>query len=237
MSDLYPAAADPAAKRAARRDRVLGLSIVAVAFVLSLALSLWAKSASRPETSAPPGPPRTDGIAGYPSQVSPTQVLQLARTLTRRTLLRGFVAEGVRSDGTVDLSEGPGQVRFSFQSPAGQGPQPAREPGTLPRRDFCGKQNVHLRKEGLVADPDLAEYPCPPMHTDPLPEPRCDLRQIWARALAKGAPRDQLARIEYYRSAAGPGWRFELPGTPHRLTLYGDCARELEGAESSGFVP
>ncbi len=237
MSDLTPAAADPAAKRAARKDRVLGLSIVAVAFVLSLALSLWAKSASRPETSAPPGPPRTDGIAGYPSAVSPTQVLPLARTLTRRTLLRGFVAEGVRSDGTVDLSEGPGQVRFSFQSPAGQGPQPAREPGTLPRRDFCGKQNVHLRKEGLVADPDLAEYPCPPTHTDPLPEPRCDLRQIWARALAKGAPRDQLARIEYYRSAAGPGWRFELPGTPHRLTLYGDCARELEAAESSGFVP
>jgi hypothetical protein len=237
MSEPSFAATDPAVKRAARKDRVVGLSIVAVAFVLSLALSLWAKSASRPETSAPPGPPRTEGIQGYPSAVSPTQVLPLARAQTRRSLLRGFVAEGVRNDGTVDLSEGPGQVRFSFQSPAGQGPQPPREPGTLPRREFCGKQNVHLRKEGLVADPDMPEYPCPASHTDPLPEPRCDLSQIWARALAKGAPRDQLARIEYYRSGAGPAWRFEVAGTPHRLTLYGDCANELDAAESAGFVP
>jgi hypothetical protein len=237
MSDLSPGAADHAARRAARKDRLIGLSIVAVAFVLSLALSLWAKSASRPETSAPPGPPRTEGIVGYPSAVSPTQALPLARTLTRRSLLRGFVADGVRSDGTVDLSEGPGQVRFSFQSAAGQGPQPPREPGTRARRDFCGKQSVHLRKEGLVADPDLAEYPCPPTHSDPLPEPRCDLRQIWAKALAEGAPKQQLARIEYYRSMAGPAWRFELAGTPHRYTLYGDCSNVLGAAEASGFVP
>ncbi|HMJ12968.1 MAG TPA: hypothetical protein VK524_16215, partial [Polyangiaceae bacterium] len=213
MSSAASPTLSDAARRAARTDRILGLSIVAVAFVLSLALSLWAKTASRPETSAPPGPPRTDGITGYPSAVSPTQIIPVVRTLTRRTLLRGFVAEGVRSDGTVDLSEGPGQVRFSFQSPAGQGPQPPREPGSLPRRDYCGKQNVHLRKEGLVADPDLAEYPCPPAHADPLPDPRCDLRQVWAHALTKGAARERLARIEYYRSNAGPAWRFELPGS------------------------
>jgi hypothetical protein len=211
--------------------------IVAVAFALSLGLSLWAKNASRPETSAPPGPPRTEGIAGWPSSVDPITTLELARAATQRKALRGFVAQGVRSDGTLDLSEGPGQVRYAFQSAMGEGPLPSHEPGTLPRRTYCGKQIVQLRREGLVADPDLPEQPCPPQASDALPTPRCDLRTLWGKAVEKGAPRDQLARIEYYRAAAGPAWRFELPGTEHRFTLYGDCGRELRGAEAEGFVP
>ena len=230
-------APSPAHVRARRIDRNIGLMIVAVAFLLCLGLSLWAKNKSRPETSSPPGPPRTDGIEGFPSQVDPIQALPLARELTRRTMLRAIVAEGVKSDGKIDLSEGPGRVRYTFQSAQGQGPLPPAAPGTLPRRHFCGKQIVQLRKEGLVADQDAPEYPCPPQHSDPLPDPRCDLKGVWQRALAKGAPRDQLARIEYYRSAAGPAWKFELPGTPHRFTLYGDCGRELSSSEAVGYVP
>jgi hypothetical protein len=135
------------------------------------------------------------------------------------------------------LSEGPGRVRYSFQSPPGEGPQPQREPGTLARRPYCGKQNIHLRREGLVADPDQAEYPCPPQHTDALPEPRCGTREVWRRAIEKGAQRDRLARIEYYRARSGPAWRFELPGTPHRFSLYGDCGQELDPADALGSVP
>jgi len=147
------------------------------------------------------------------------------------------MAEGVRSDGTVDLSEGPGRVRYSFQSPAGHGPQPPREPGTLARRHYCGKQSVFLRKEGLVAEADQADYPCPPQHFDALAEPRCGPREVWARAKERGAQKDRLARIEYYRARAGPAWRFELPGTPHRFSLYGDCGQELDPADALGSVP
>jgi hypothetical protein len=96
---------------------------------------------------------------------------------------------------------------------------------------------VQLRKEGLVAEADVADYPCAPGHTEPLPEPRCDLARVWAKALQKGAPKEQLARIEYYRSSAGPAWRFELAGGEHRFSVYGDCGRELDAAESAGFVP
>jgi hypothetical protein len=55
--------------------------------------------------------------------------------------------------------------------------------------------------------------------------------------VSRGAPREQLAKIEYYRAQAGPAWRFELPGTPHRFSLYGDCGRELNETEAAGFVP
>jgi hypothetical protein len=221
---------------ASRRDRLIGLIIVAVTFCFALGLSWWAKVQSRPESSPLPGPPTTEGLIGYPSSVDPVQALTVARTLTKRSMLRGFSAEGVNSDGTVDLSEGPGRVRYAFQSAPGEGPQPPRPPGTLARRLYCGKQNVHLVTEGLVADPDDADYPCPPRHADALPEPRCGPRDVWKYAIGKGAPSKRLARVEYYRAKVGPAWRFELPGTPHRFSLYGDCERKLTPAEAVGSV-
>ena len=221
-----------------KRDRVIGLLIIAVAFLVALGISWWAKIESRPETSEPPGPPTTEGIAGYPEAVDPVKTLLAARRLTKRVLLRGFVADGVRSDGTVDVSEGPGRVRYAFQSPQGHGPQPAREPGTLPKRHYCGKQTVHLRREGLVADPDVPEHPCPAPGTDHLPEePSCGPKELWQHALTRGAQKNQLARVEYYRSRVGPAWRFELPGTPHRFSMYGDCGQELDAGDAYGGVP
>lgn len=216
---------------------MLGLILVAASFAVCLGLSLWAKEKSRPETSLPPGPPTVAGIVGYPNAVDALATLGPARKLTPRPLLRGIVFDGVQSDGDIDVSEGPGRVRYTFQSEAGQGPQPPREPGTLPKRITCGKQNVVLRKEGLVAEPDQADYPCPPGGVEPLPEPQCSLRELWKLAKRRRVPRDRGAHIEYYRAKAGPAWRFEISGTAHRFTMYGDCKRELTGAEAHGSVP
>src|SRR5688572_5148551 len=96
----------PGDELAVRRDRTIGLGIVAVAFVIALGLSYWAKLRSRPETSEPPGPPTTQGISGWPDRVDPIRALAVARDLTKRTLLRGIVMNGVTSDGRVDLTEG-----------------------------------------------------------------------------------------------------------------------------------
>jgi hypothetical protein len=231
--------ADPATRelRARRRDKWLGMSIVAGTFVAGIILSLWAKHQSRPETSAPPGPPTIEGIRGYPDRVDVTATLAGARKVTKRTLLRGISAEGVRSDGTVDLSEGPGRVRYAFQSAPGQGPQPKSEIGPLPQRPLCGKQDVRLRREGLVADPDQPSVLCTPKMPDPLPDPQCSLATIWQRAVERGIRTDRLARIEYYRAQGGPAWRFEQAETDARFVLYGDCRRELKGAAASGRVP
>jgi hypothetical protein len=221
------------------RDRLFGLVIVAASFLLCLALSLWAKERSRPETSEPPGPPTVEGIVGYPNSVDAVATLIAARKLTKRPALRGIIFDGVQSDGTIDVSEGPGRVRYTFQSPAGQGAQPPREPGTLAKRITCGKQDVVLRKEGLVAEPDQADYPClPGGGVEPLPEPQCSVREIWRLARKRKVPRDRAAHIEYFRAKAGPAWRFEINGmAQHRFTLYGDCKRELIGADGHGNVP
>lgn len=209
---------------------------MAASFMLCLALSLWAKEKSRPETSEPPGPPTTLGIVGYPNAVDAVATLEAARKLTRRTILRGIVFDGVQSDGTIDVSEGPGRVRYTFQSEAGQGAQPPREPGTLPKRITCGKQSVILRKEGLVAEADQADYPCAGA-IEPLPEPQCTLRDIWKLARKRHVPRDRTAHIEYYRAKAGPAWRFEGVGSVQHFSVYGDCKRELTGLEAHGSVP
>jgi hypothetical protein len=230
----------PEAVLARKRDKVIGMAIVGLTFVLGIGISFWAKHASRPETSAPPGPPTTAGIVGFPYKVDVTASLAGARAVTRRNLLRGFSAEGVRPDGTIDLTEGPGRARYVFQSAPGQGPQPDSEVGPLPRRPLCGRQDVQLRPEGLVADPDQPTLACASRGADaaePLPDPQCSLATIWQRAVERGMRTDRLARIEYYRAHGGPAYRFEQQETGARFVLYGDCRRELKGASAAGRVP
>lgn len=185
----------------------------------------------------PPGPPTVEGVVGYPSEVDPIESLKAARKLTRRSALRGFVLDGVSPNGTIDLADAANRARYSFQSEPGQGPQPPREPGTLPKRITCGKQNVILRNGGLVAEPDQADYPCGSGGVEALPEPQCSTRELWRLARRRRIPNDRSAHIEYYRSKAGPAWRFEISGTEHRFTVYGDCKRELTGLEAHGSVP
>jgi hypothetical protein len=222
--------------RVRRRDKILGLTIVGVTFLVSLALSIWAKHASRPETSAPPGPPTTVGVAGYPYRVDVVGTLAAARAATKRSLLRGIITDGVRSDGSIDVSEGPGRARYVFQSAPGRGPQPpAAGPGA--RGIYCGRQEVHLRSEGLVAVPDQASVPCPGRVIEPLPDPQCSLATIWQHALKKGIPGDRLARIEYFRANGGPAWRFDVRDGGKRFVLYGDCRRELKGSAATSQAP
>jgi hypothetical protein len=210
---------------------------VAVAFALCLALSFWAKEKSEPETSEPPGPPTVQGVVGYPKAVDAIESLKAARAVTRRAALRGIVLDGVNSEGLLDLSEAAARVRYVFQSEPGDGPQPPREPGTLPKRVTCGKQSVIVRSGGMVAEPDQADHPCPPGGVEALPEPQCSPRALWRQARRRQFPNDKPARIEYFRAKAGPAWYFEVPGTKHRFTMYGDCKRELSGPEAQGSVP
>jgi hypothetical protein len=222
---------------ARRRDRMMGLLIVGVAFLAALCVSWWARGIASPESAHPPGPPTADGVAGFPHKVDAVGTLEAARSLTKRLELRGIAATGVRSDGTVDVSRPGSRIRYVFSSGRGEGPQPVRPPGTLPKRASCGRQNIHVKTEGMVADPDQASAPCPVERGDPLPSPRCGPKEVWQVALRRGAPASHLASVDYFRAAGGPAWRFEIPGTPHTLVLYGDCERELSGSEASGSVP
>ena len=66
-------------------------------------------------------------------------------------------------------------------------------------------------------------------------EAACEKKSAPAGTIAFVAP-DLRARVEYYRAKVGPAWRFELPGTPHRFSLYGDCERKLTPVEAVGSV-
>ncbi len=216
---------------------MIGLAVVVAAFVGCMGLSWWAKDASRGEMPEPPAPPTTEGLVGFPEKLDPVVTLSRARELTDRQLLRGFAADGVRSDGTIDFSKKGARLRYSFQSAPGEGLQPQREPGTIPTQTYCGKQSVWVKKEGITVSPDVPNFPCSPRKEEPLPEPRCTLADVWKRARAKGAPGDRVARIEYYRAKGGPAYRFSVPATRHKLVLYGDCERELKGKQAMGHVP
>jgi hypothetical protein len=233
-SDLGP---DPA--RSARRrqtDRLRGLIIVGATFVLCLLISVWAKRRSQPVLSLPPAPPSSVGVVGFPNAVDAVKSLARARQLSQRNLLRSITAEGVKSDGTVDVSAA-GRIRYGFQSNPGEGPEPPRQPDTLARHPYCGRQNINVSKEGMVAEPDAADSSCSPHPADPLPEPHCSLADVWAHALTRGVPKERVARIEYYRSNAGPAWRFEAPHNRGRFSLYGDCQRELDAKEAVNVGP
>lgn len=219
------------------RDKFFGLLVVGLAFLASIGISLWGKRVSEPEHSVPPGPPTSVGVVGWPNAVDPVKTLPVARALTRRSLLRGIVASGVGADGGLDVASGRATVRYAFQSPPGKGPQPSRVPGVVPRKRWCGRQTVRIEKPGLFAEPDQADVPCGPNPEEFLPEPNCTLAQIWKYAQRRGVAADQLARIEYYRSIAGPSWRFELLDGTQRFSVYGDCSRELSRHEALGSVP
>lgn len=216
-----------------RTDRVRGLSVITAAFVASLGLSYWARTASEPNPPRPPAPPITRGIVGWPKAVDPVKNLDLARSLTDRPLLRGISVEGVRSDGLVDVTRKKARIRYSFQSSPGQGAQPKRAPDTLPARHYCGKQDVRITGKGAFAEPDVTDYPCRSRQVDPLPLPRCTPKQVWERALKRGTPKKKRAKIEYYRARAGPAWRFRAGAM--RFSLYGDCDRELTKEEARNY--
>lgn len=220
----------------ARRDKKMGLSIVGVAFIAGLCVSWWARTTSAPPAGAP-APPTTEGVAGFPKAVDVLKTLDAAHAATVRSDLRGVAAWGVKSDGTVDVSAPGNRIRYVFGSQRGLGPQPPRPPGTLARRDTCGRQNVHVKEQGLVADPDQAGLPCPAERGEALPDPRCGPKEVWQAALKHGYRAEQPAHVEYFRANGGPAWRFEQPGTPRSLILYGDCEKELTGHDAIGMVP
>ncbi len=229
--DLGP----PDPERSARlrqMDRLRGLLIVGLTFVLCLLISVWAKRRSLPVLSTPPAPPSPVGVVGFPKAVDAVKSLSRARQISQRNLLRSLSADGVKNDGTVDVSVPNGRIHYAFQSNAGEGPEPPRQPDTLARHPYCGRQSINISKEGMVAEPDVADASCAPHATDPLPEPHCTLADVWAHALTRGVPKERLAHIEYYRASAGPAWRFEAPHGRGHFILYGDCQRELDAKEA-----
>lgn len=221
-----------------RRDKILGMSIIAGTFLACLGLSLWAKRESMPELAEVPAPPTTEGLPGFPNRVKPWDLLERARSLTPRALFRGFVAEGVRADGTLDFTQPGTRLRYSFQSLPGQGPQPPREGGTLPERTYCGTQSVRVGKEGIFAEHDKTELPCPSKDPKALAVPeKCSIEDVWELAREKKLTDKPATQIEYFESKRGAAYRFTQGGRERFVVQAKNCSKELRGKERQGAVP
>ena len=206
---------------------MLGFVILTVAFIAALCISWKSTEAVKPNVADTPAPATSDGVSGFPKAVDALAQLERARDLTARRELRRILLTGVRSDGTLDLTQSRSGARFEFASARGEGPEPPRPVGTAPRGQYCGRQIVHLTAKGMFADPDLPRAACARQKGDPLPPPQCSAAQIWAQALQRGVDVRQTAAIEYYRARGGPAWRFTAVGSPLSFALYGDCEKEL----------
>jgi len=231
------ASVPPVAPQVPQRDRVAGFSIIFVAFAAALVISWKASDAVKPNVAPPPGPPTSDGLAGYPSRVDPVGALGTARALTGREQLRRIVAAGVAADGTVDLERANATIRYEFDSAQGEGPEPPRPAGTVRSVHYCGRQTVHIGRDGIFADPDQPRAVCRHNTGSPLPEPRCTPARLWALARDRGAPNSGVASIEYFRAHGGPAWRFSLPEAKVGFTVFGDCERELKGKDARPIAP
>lgn len=222
-------------------DAAAGLLIIVLSFAGSMLYSLWARDAAIAPPAAAPGPPRRD-FPGFPARVRPFEVLDVARGLTVRQLFQGFVAEGMTSEGTIDLTLKKNSLRFSFQDQKGRGPQPYREGGTLPIRTYCGRQSVVADSRGMVAQEDIPNVPCS------RPEPRelptvasCRIEDVWKVAKRHDFRLNKPARVEYFRAKGGPAYRLvQKDRRSKTLTLVvsaRDCRSVLEGKQQRGSVP
>lgn len=220
-----------------RRDRIQGLAIIVLAFGGCMGLSIWGMRVSTPRPAPAPLPASEDGVIGFPSGVRPFDVLERARALTLRDRFRGFEAKGVRPDGTLDFSQPGTDLRFVFQSPQGRGPQPVREPGTLPQRRYCGAQSVVVDKGGIVAVADRPDHPCGSDEIEELGVPTaCTIDALWKIAEQKKIKRKGVATIEYFDAVGGPAFRFDKDRRTFVVSAR-DCRTEFKGREQRGFLP
>jgi hypothetical protein len=220
-----------------RRDRLVGLLIIVLSFGGCMGLSLWGLSKSTPRLAPEPLPPSMERLPGFPKHVDPLKLVERARELSVRVKFRGFVARGVRPDGTIDVSAKKSSVRYSFQSPSGIGYQPLRQGGTLPNRRYCGQQSVLLRADGIGATPDQPNRACPRRAPENLIVPtECSLEDVWKVAQKRRVSKKGTARIEFYESSEGPAFRFKKDRHTFSL-LASNCSQVLSASEGRGIVP
>lgn len=237
-----PSAPGDEASYLRRADLLKGLFVLFLAIGVAILLNLWSKEQVRPRNPEGATLGTLRGIQGWPDKIDVVGSLDAARDRSKIRELRGITVDGVGSDGVVDLKRRDTASRFVFQGPPQPRPaKPRAAPSKLykdpgPTGPICNKQVVKLRRKGLYLEEDRPDSRCPSDIAEPLPPPLCGAKEVWAHALTKGAKQDALARLDYFRSKAGPAWKFAIAHERFQLFVSGDCKRELLAGETTGKV-
>jgi len=224
------------------KDRFAGLLVLVCSMGACVCLSFWAKDVARPESVVRASPATLRGVVGWPHAVDALATLEAARRSSRPRELRQIILDGVKSDGTIDIVTGPGALSYVFHNgekkPKPPKPNELGAAGRPPVGDKavdCPRQVIRVRDDGLDPQAEMNDHRCPVLESEPLPSPTCGPRDLWAKAIAKGATIRQLAHIEYYRSKSGPAWKMSLPGGHFNLVLSADCKLELTFDQARSF--
>ena len=114
-------------------------------------------------------------------------------------------ARGVTADGKVHLSMSDDfNVLFRFTSPSAA-KRPADHPRGVKWEPLCMVQIIIDKDDAMVIP--MQGFGC----ETPLPSPKCNARQVWARAIDKGAPPNNSYAQLWYGYDNGK-WSFEIEG-------------------------
>ncbi len=114
-------------------------------------------------------------------------------------------ADGVSADGKVHLSLSDDfDVLFRFVSPSAA-KRPADHPKGLKWEPLCMVQIIIDKDDAMVLP--MQGFGC----EDPVPLPKCNARQIWARAIDKGADGNNAYAELWYGYNNGK-WSFQIEG-------------------------
>jgi hypothetical protein len=117
-------------------------------------------------------------------------------------------ADGVKPNGKADLTLGGNfDVTYRFISP-----KRAKRPKDLPLG--VEHKSTCLFYVNVTADKTnnypLDGWKCP---DPPIRRPRCSAKQVWAKAIAEGAPKSNaIASLGYRYSSGEPSWYFDVKG-------------------------
>jgi hypothetical protein len=220
-----PAAASAAAARSTGSRWVLmGLAILAMCIGVFLVIA--SEGLGRPDASILRGD--ADQLPGWPSALDPVAMLpqMQARVGGSQPLELGSLeVRYLGSSGKLDVT-GKGYTPSLVYQFVHHPPGPAETARPLgvpaPPRPVATAHTVKIDRIGVITDKNAVAVMAP----QPVPPPRCSTAQVWAAALASGAPEAALATVRYQLGNDGAGrWKFEIAGTDIRFEIAdGSCS-------------
>jgi hypothetical protein len=124
----------------------------------------------------------------------------------------------VYPDGHADITfEEHGSLDFRFISPKHSMRDPKLPIGA--KQELKCMFRIMLDKEGAWSAP-LSGFECNEALIGP---PKCTTKQVWQKALAKGAPENAIAELGYRSWQNKRKWYFSIEGTKFSEVFEDDC--------------
>ena len=141
-----------------------------------------------------------------------------AKKLVPDAVLFRIDADGIYPDGHADITLADhGSIDFRFISPWRAKGDPSLPVGA--KQDYKCMFRIMMDGEGAWAAP-INGFECKESLLGP---PKCTTREVWKKALAKGAPQNAIAELGYRGWNSKARWYFSIEGTKFSEVFDDDC--------------